>query len=85
MSVTSGASKSMIGIAVLGILPKAVEVIEGQIWLDGVDLLALPPVLRRTRIAAICGFISQDPLTGLNPSRRIGQQIADRLLVDILG
>ena len=80
----SGAGKSMIGKAILGILPRAVEVIEGQIWLDGVDLLALPPVQRRGLIGASCALIPQDPLTALNPSRRIGGQITDRL-VDILG
>ena len=80
----SGAGKSMIGKAILGILPKAVEVIEGQIWLDGVDLLALPTAARRVRIGASCALIPQDPLTALNPSRRIGPQITDRL-VDILG
>ena len=80
----SGAGKSMIGKAILGTLPKAVEVVEGQIWLDGVDLLTLPPAQRRTRIGAACALIPQDPLTALNPSRRIGPQITDRL-VDILG
>ena len=80
----SGAGKSMIAKAVLGILPKAVEVVEGEIWLDGVDLLALPPAVRRVRIGASCALIPQDPLTALNPSRRIGPQITDRL-VDILG
>lgn len=80
----SGAGKSMIGKAILGILPKAVEVVEGDIWLDGVDLLTLPPAQRRTRIGATCALIPQDPLTALNPSRRIGPQITDRL-VDILG
>ena len=80
----SGAGKSMIGKAILGILPKSVEVIEGQIWLDGVDLLALPPAQRRSLIGASCALIPQDPLTALNPSKRIGPQITDRL-VDILG
>ena len=80
----SGAGKSMIGKAILGILPKAVEVVEGEVWLDGVDLLALPPAQRRVRIGATCALIPQDPLTALNPSRRIGPQITDRL-VDILG
>ena len=80
----SGAGKSMIGKAILGILPMAVEVVEGEIWLDGVDLLTLPPAVRRSRIGASCALIPQDPLTALNPSRRIGPQITDRL-VDILG
>jgi peptide/nickel transport system ATP-binding protein len=80
----SGAGKSMIGKAILGILPRSVEVVSGQIVLDGVDLLTLPPMLRRTRVGALCALIPQDPLTALNPSRWIGPQITDRL-VDILG
>ena len=80
----SGAGKSMIGKAILGILPGAVEVVEGEIWLDGVDLLTLAPNARRRMIGAKCALIPQDPLTALNPSRRIGPQITDRL-VDILG
>ncbi len=79
----SGAGKSMIGKAVLGILPRAVQVASGQILLDGVDLLTLPPTARRRMVGASCALIPQDPLTALNPSRRIGGQITDRL-VDIL-
>jgi peptide/nickel transport system ATP-binding protein len=80
----SGAGKSMIGKAVLGILPRAVEVLSGEILLGGTDLLRLPPAERRRRIGATCALIPQDPLTALNPSRRIGPQMTDRL-VDILG
>jgi peptide/nickel transport system ATP-binding protein len=39
--------------------------------------------VRRTRIGQLCALIPQDPLTALNPSRRIGPQITNRL-VDIL-
>ncbi len=80
----SGAGKSMIGRAVLGILPPSVEISGGEIWLDGVNLLALAPSLRRKRIGAMAALIPQDPLTALNPSHRIGPQITDRL-VEILG
>ena len=80
----SGAGKSMIGKAVLGILPGSVEITGGEILLDGVNLLTLPPAQRRRRIGASCALIPQDPLTALNPSHRIGPQITDRL-VDILG
>lgn len=80
----SGAGKSMIGKAILGILPGSVVVSGGEIWLDGVDLQRLPPAERRRRIGAMAALIPQDPLTALNPSRRIAPQIADRL-VDILG
>jgi peptide/nickel transport system ATP-binding protein len=80
----SGAGKSMIGKAVLGILPPAIEISEGQIYLDGIDLLKLPATERRRKIGATAALIPQDPLTALNPSHRIGPQITDRL-VDILG
>jgi peptide/nickel transport system ATP-binding protein len=80
----SGAGKSMIGKAVLGTLPRAVSVTGGEIWLDGTDLLTLPPKARRARIGATAALIPQDPLTALNPSKRIGPQITNRL-VDILG
>jgi peptide/nickel transport system ATP-binding protein len=80
----SGAGKSMIGKAVLGILPPSVEITGGEILLEGTDLLRLPPAERRRRVGASCALIPQDPLTALNPSHRIGPQITDRL-VDILG
>ncbi len=80
----SGAGKSMIGKAILGTLPRAVEITGGEIWLGGTDLLGLPPRDRRRLVGATCALIPQDPLTALNPSRRIGGQITDRL-VDILG
>ncbi|MDB5657423.1 MAG: transporter ATP-binding protein [Cypionkella sp.] len=79
----SGAGKSMIGKAILGTLPHAVEITSGQILLDGTDLLALPPAQRRALVGSKCALIPQDPLTALNPSRRIGPQITNRL-VDIL-
>ncbi|PSJ58367.1 ABC transporter ATP-binding protein [Kumtagia ephedrae] len=80
----SGAGKSMIGKAVLGVLPASVEIVEGEIFLDGHDLLRMKPAERRRLIGASTALIPQDPLTALNPSRRIGPQITDRL-VDILG
>lgn len=80
----SGAGKSMIGKAILGILPRAIEVSGGRITLDGQDLMSVSIAERRRIIGAKAALIPQDPLTALNPSRRIGPQITDRL-VDILG
>jgi len=80
----SGAGKSMIGKAVLGTLPSAIEISSGRIVLEGEDLQAMRPRDRRRVIGAKAALIPQDPLTALNPSRRVGPQITDRL-VDILG
>ncbi|MEX0283271.1 MAG: ABC transporter ATP-binding protein [Paracoccaceae bacterium] len=80
----SGAGKSLIGKSVLGILPDALTVKRGSILLDGQDLQTLKPKIRREVIGAKAALIPQDPLTALNPVRRIGPQITRRL-VDILG
>ncbi|QPC89195.1 ABC transporter ATP-binding protein [Mesorhizobium sp. INR15] len=80
----SGAGKTMIGKAVLGVLPSSVRIVEGDIRLEGEDLGKLQPKARRTLIGARTALIPQDPLTALNPSRRIGPQMTDRL-VSILG
>jgi len=80
----SGAGKSMIGKAVLGVLPPSVRIVEGSIRLEGQDLGALTLKQRRRVVGARTALIPQDPLTALNPSRRIGPQMTDRL-VHILG
>jgi peptide/nickel transport system ATP-binding protein len=75
----SGAGKSMIGKAVLGVLPPSVRVVEGTIRLENIDLGGLASKERRSLIGARTALIPQDPLTALNPSRRIGPQMTDRL------
>jgi peptide/nickel transport system ATP-binding protein len=80
----SGAGKSMIGKAVLGVLPPSVRIVEGGIRLEGAELGTLPAKERRRLIGAKTALIPQDPLTALNPSRRVGPQMTDRL-VHILG
>ncbi|BCM16982.1 ABC transporter ATP-binding protein [Mesorhizobium sp. J8] len=80
----SGAGKTMIGKAVLGVLPKSVSIVEGEMLIEGEDLGRLDAKARRTLIGARTALIPQDPLTALNPSRRIGAQLTDRL-VRILG
>lgn len=76
----SGAGKSMIGKAVLGVLPRGIEQTAGRIQLHDVVLENLRPAARRQTVAAVASLIPQDPLTALNPSRRIGGQITDRLV-----
>ena len=76
----SGAGKSMIGKAVLGVLPTSTQITSGQILLHGDDLGQLSPARRRQTVASAASLIPQDPLTALNPSRRIGVQITERLV-----
>ena len=73
----SGAGKSMIAKAVLGVLPPAIEVIRGSIRFRDVELIGLSPEQHRARIAEAIALIPQDPLSALNPSRRIEAQMTD--------
>ncbi len=75
----SGAGKSMIGKTIFDILPRAVGIVEGSVRLGGEDLLKMPESARRKVIARTSALIPQDPLTALNPVRRIEGQITDRL------
>jgi peptide/nickel transport system ATP-binding protein len=80
----SGAGKSMIARTIFGILPEAATVAEGAVTLEGRDLLVMKPAERRLFTGTRAAFIPQDPLTALNPSKRIERQITDRL-IHILG
>ena len=75
----SGAGKSTIAKAVLGILPAGIKVTSGEILFEGTDLLALPPARMRALLGVRIALIPQDPQTSLNPSRRIGDQLTDGL------
>jgi ABC-type dipeptide/oligopeptide/nickel transport system, ATPase component len=76
----SGAGKSMIGKSVLGILPPNVAITEGEILLEGQHLNMMTPPTRRKIVAQSAALIPQDPLTALNPVRKIGPQIIDPLV-----
>jgi peptide/nickel transport system ATP-binding protein len=76
----SGSGKSMMGKAILGLLPAPhVRAIAGTIRFEGRDLLALSEddlrAIRGGRIA----MIFQEPMTALNPLMKIGQQIEEVL------
>ncbi len=73
----SGSGKSMTASAIMRLLPSGVRVTAGRIELAGTELLALPETaMRRVRGAGIA-MIFQDPMTALNPLRRIGDQIGE--------
>lgn len=75
----SGAGKSTIGKAILGILPSAVRVTSGEVLFQGQDLLKLQAAQRRRLIGERIALIPQDPMTALNPGRRIEGQLTDGL------
>lgn len=75
----SGAGKSTIGKALLGILPREVKVTGGAIRYNGRDLLTMPQNDLRALVGSEISLIPQDPQTALNPGRRIEAQLTDGL------
>lgn len=73
----SGAGKSMIAKAILGVLPPAVRITSGSIQFEGTEIVGLPRPRMRDLLARGIALIPQDPLTALNATRRIEAQITD--------
>ncbi len=73
----SGAGKTMVARAVLGILPRAAIVTAGTLRFDGQDLLTLSEAARRRLLGRGMALIPQDPMTALNPVHRVDRQLTD--------
>ena len=72
----SGAGKSMLGRAVLGLLPANAVITGGTILFEGRDLVAMGEPERRGLLGRRIALIPQDPMTSLNPVKQVGAQIA---------
>ncbi|MFF3656546.1 ABC transporter ATP-binding protein [Streptomyces olivochromogenes] len=73
----SGSGKTLTCRAALGILPAHFEVTGGSIELDGNDIAALTPTRWTALRGATISAVFQDPASYLNPSIRVGAQIAE--------
>jgi peptide/nickel transport system ATP-binding protein len=69
----------MLGRAVLGLLPANATIAAGTIHFEGRDLVAMPERERRSLLGRRIALIPQDPMTSLNPVKRVGAQIANLL------
>jgi peptide/nickel transport system ATP-binding protein len=75
----SGSGKSTVALALMGFLAPNARVSSGSVQLDGENLLALSPEMRRDRWGKRVSLVPQDALASLNPSYRVGDQIAEVL------
>ena len=75
----SGAGKSTIAKAILGIIPSQVKITRGSINFEGDNLLAMSANALRSVLGRDIALVPQDPSTALNPSRRIEAQLTDGL------
>ncbi len=75
----SGAGKSMIARSIFGLLPRGARITRGTVAFDGRDLTAMPERARCALLGREIALIPQDPMTSLNPVKRIGVQITTLL------
>jgi peptide/nickel transport system ATP-binding protein len=76
----SGCGKSVTSLAIMGLLPKQSAEITGSIRFDGFDLLNVPDQTLRDLRGNRLAMIFQEPMTSLNPSFTIGDQIVETIL-----
>jgi peptide/nickel transport system ATP-binding protein len=78
----SGSGKSLTSLAVLGLLPER-SVVTGSVRLTGVDHDLVGASERQ--LAAVRGddvsMVFQEPMTALNPTMRVGDQVAEAITV----
>jgi oligopeptide/dipeptide ABC transporter ATP-binding protein len=79
----SGSGKTSLAIALMRILPRNGRLAGGRVLLEGRDLLALDDDTFRREIRwQGMAMVFQGAMHALNPVIRVGQQVAERLIVD---
>lgn len=73
----SGSGKSLTLRAAMDLLPVPAKITGGAIVVDGVDVTAMSAASRRAHLSSVLAMIFQDSLTALNPTMRIGDQVAE--------
>jgi ABC-type glutathione transport system ATPase component len=77
----SGCGKTATGMAMLGFARPGTRIARGEVVVGGTDILQLSPAALRRACGSLISYVPQDPSTSLNPSHRIGTQIAEMLEV----
>ena len=77
----SGCGKSMTAMSIMRLLPPGGDIVSGSVRLNGRDLLALPGSQMRQVRGNDIAMVFQDPMTSLNPTKTIGDQIAEPLQI----
>jgi oligopeptide/dipeptide ABC transporter ATP-binding protein len=76
----SGSGKTLTLRAVAGLLPQGIAVTGGHIDVDGHDVVHADARELRALSSKTVGMVFQEPMTALNPTMRIGTQIAEAAL-----
>ena len=77
----SGCGKTMTALSIMQLLPPGGHITGGRIMLGGQEISALDDNAMRHVRGNEIGMIFQDPMTSLNPTMTIGDQIAETVLL----
>lgn len=77
----SGCGKSMLGLALMAMLPPGGRITSGTILLEGKPVEKLSPKDMLSLRGSELAMVMQDPFTSLNPVMRIGDQIAESFVL----
>ncbi len=75
----SGCGKSVTSLAIMGLLPRRGNRVEGEAAFEGTNLLTLDEKEMRERRGRDIAMIFQDPLSSLNPVVAVGLQVTEVL------
>jgi peptide/nickel transport system ATP-binding protein len=73
----SGSGKTTLGLSVIGLLPEPGRILQGDIRIDGQSMVGLSSDERRRLRGEKVSMIFQNPMSSLNPTMTIGDQIAE--------
>ena len=74
----SGSGKSVLGLTLLGLLPTSpAPEVRGSAVVRGTDMVSASAEGRRLVRRRFLGAVFQDPMTSLNPTMRVGKQVAE--------
>jgi peptide/nickel transport system ATP-binding protein len=74
----SGSGKSVLGLSLLGLIPADPRPkVSGRVLVCGHDMLSGPAEEHRRVRREKLGAVFQDPMTSLNPTMRVGRQVAE--------
>jgi peptide/nickel transport system ATP-binding protein len=76
----SGCGKSVTSLAIMGLLSRHSAEVTGSIRFEGADLLQVPDQTLRDLRGNRLAMIFQEPMTSLNPSFTVGEQIIETIL-----
>lgn len=71
----TGCGKTVTGLTILRLLSRSASITQGEIFLEGVDLLKLPKEEMEKARGSQIAMIFQDPSSSLNPVFAVGEQM----------